>query len=45
MPKALESKLQREAVKKGLRGARKDAYVFGTMRNKLNWKPKREIKK
>lgn len=34
MPKALERKLAREASKKHLKGARKNAYVYGTM-NKI----------
>jgi hypothetical protein len=41
MPKALESKLKKEASKKGLKGKRKAAYVYGTLR-KTGWKPKRE---
>jgi hypothetical protein len=41
MPKKLESKLKREASKKGLKGERNDAYVYGTLR-KTGWKPKRE---
>ena len=41
MPKALEHKLEREAESKGLKGKRKDAYVYGTLR-KTGWKPKRE---
>jgi hypothetical protein len=43
MPKKLESKLKREAPKKGLKGERKDAYVYGTLR-KTGWKPKQEKK-
>ncbi len=43
MPKKLESKLKREASKKGLKGERKDAYAYGTLR-KAGWKPKREKK-
>jgi hypothetical protein len=43
MPKKLESKLKREASKKGLKGERKDAYVYGTLR-KTGWKPKQEKK-
>ena len=39
----LESKLKREASKKGLKGERKDAYVYGTLR-KTGWKPKQEKK-
>ena len=38
MPKALERKLKAEAKKKGLKGKRADAYVYGTMR-KTGWKP------
>lgn len=41
MPKKMEAALKREATKKGLKGDRKDAYVYGTMR-KTGWKPKRE---
>ena len=40
MPKKIEFKLKREASKKGLKGERKDAYVYGTLR-KTGWKPKR----
>jgi hypothetical protein len=41
MPKAEEAKLKREAKKKGLRGKRASAYVYGTLR-KEGWKPNRE---
>jgi len=41
MPKKLEKKLKRSAKKKGLKGKRKNAYIFGTMR-KLGWKPKKK---
>jgi len=41
MPKALESKLKREAKKKGLKGKRAAKYVYGTLR-KTGWKPERE---
>lgn len=41
MPKVMERKLKRKATKKGLKGERKDAYVYGTLR-KTGWKPKRE---
>lgn len=41
MPKEMERKLRAEAKKKGLKGDRADAYVFGTMR-KAGWHPKRE---
>jgi hypothetical protein len=41
MPKKLEKELKKEAKKKGLKGERADAYVYGTMR-KTGWKPERE---
>lgn len=41
MPKKMERKLKKEASAKGLKGARADAYVYGTMR-KTGWKPNRE---
>jgi len=41
MPKALEEKLEFQAEAKGFSGARKRAYVYGTMR-KTGWKPERE---
>lgn len=34
MPKEVERKLEKQATKKGLKGKRKDAYVYGTM-NKM----------
>lgn len=34
MPKAVENKLKKQARKKGLKGKRANAYVYGTM-NKL----------
>lgn len=43
MPKALEKELQHEASKKGLKGKRKAAFVYGTMR-KTGWVPSREKK-
>ena len=43
MPKALEDALKKAAVKRGFKGKRKDAYVYGTMR-KTGWKPERERK-
>jgi hypothetical protein len=43
MPKKMEKELKKEAKKKGLKGDRADAYVYGTMR-KAGWKPKRERK-
>jgi len=41
MPKKLEAALKKAAARRGLSGARADAYVYGTMR-KTGWKPKRE---
>ena len=41
MPKKMHEALERQAKKKGLKGKRKCAYVYGTMR-KAGWKPKRE---
>ena len=32
MPKKLHRKLERQAKKKGLKGKRKKAYVYGTMK-------------
>lgn len=43
MPKKMERELKAEAKKKGLKGARADAYVYGTLR-KTGWKPSREKK-
>jgi len=39
MPKAMERKLKAQARKKGFKGKRADAYVYGTLR-KTGWKPK-----
>lgn len=44
MPKALERKLEKEARKRGLKGARKAAYVYGTMR-KTGWRPSTQKRK
>lgn len=41
MPKKLEAELKREGRKRGYRGKRLDAYVYGSLR-KAGWKPKRE---
>jgi len=41
MPKKMEKALKAEAKKKGLKGAKADAYVYGTMR-KTGWKPKKK---
>ena len=43
MPEALERKLLREAIKKHLKGKRRDAYVYGALRQ-TGWKPTRERK-
>lgn len=43
MPKKLERELKRKAKKKGLKGEKADAYVYGTLR-KTGWKPKSEKK-
>lgn len=44
MPKKMEKSLKKQARKKGLKGKRKNAYVYGTMR-KTGWKPKKERNK
>jgi hypothetical protein len=44
MPEKLERKLKAQARKKGFKGKRKDAYVYGTLRA-IGWKPEREKKK
>lgn len=41
MPKKMEEKLKKEAKKKGLKGDKAKAYVYGTMQ-KAGWKPKRK---
>jgi len=43
MPKALESKLKREAKAKGLKGKRAVAYIYGTLR-KTGWTPSTQKK-
>ena len=45
MPKALERKLAKEAVKKGFKPGsdRYEAYIWGTMR-RTGWVPSRERK-
>lgn len=42
MPKKMEKALKKKAKEKGLTGDRADAYVYGTMQEKTNWKPKRK---
>ena len=44
MPKKAERALKRSAKKKGLKGKRARAYVYGAMR-KAGWKPKSERKR
>lgn len=44
MPKALEKKLKKEAKKKGLKGKRAAAYIYGTMR-KTGWVPSTQKKR
>jgi hypothetical protein len=41
MPKEMEKELKSQAQKKGLKGKRLGAYIYGTMR-KAGWKPKKE---
>lgn len=43
MPKKMEQALKKEAKKKGLKGERADAYVYGTMR-KTGWTPSTQKK-
>lgn len=44
MPKELEEKLKREVADKNWSKAKKNAYIYGTMRA-TGWKPSREKKK
>lgn len=48
MPKGkfgkMERELEKEAAKKGLTGARRDAYIYGTLR-KQGWTPTPDKKK
>jgi hypothetical protein len=41
MPKEQERLLKRQAKRKGLKGKRANAYVYGTLR-KMGWKPRGE---
>jgi hypothetical protein len=41
MPKALHDRLARQARKKGLKGKRKNAYIYGTM-NKIEKKKRKK---
>ncbi len=40
MPKKVHEALKKEATKKGLKGERKDAYIYGTL-NKIEKKKKK----
>jgi hypothetical protein len=44
MPKALERKLKAQARKKGFKGKRANAYVYGTLR-KTGWTPSTQKKR
>ena len=41
MPKKAERALKNQAKKKGLKGKKKNAYIYGALR-KLGWKPKKK---
>ncbi len=41
MPKKMEKALRKAAKKKGLKGKKKAAYIYGTLR-KTGWKPKKK---
>lgn len=43
MPKKLEKALKKQARKKGLKGKRAAAYIYGALRA-TGWKPEREKK-
>lgn len=43
MPKALHRKLARQATKKGLKGKRRNKYIYGTMR-RTGWTPSHQKK-
>lgn len=43
MPEKLERELKKQAEKKGLTGARKAAYIYGTLR-KTGWQPSTQKK-
>jgi len=45
MPLKLERKLKKEASKRGYGKERTGAFVYGTMRDKLDWTPSTEKKK
>jgi hypothetical protein len=43
VPKKMERELKKEAKKKGLKGKRAGAYIYGTLR-KTGWKPSKKGK-
>ena len=43
MPVKMEKKLKAQAKKKGYKGKKAKAYIYGTMR-KTGWKPSKEKK-
>lgn len=46
MPVEMERRLKRRARQKGLTGERADAYVYGTMQKRTDWKPgKKRLKR
>jgi len=44
MPKKIEKALFRAGRKKGKKGESLNAFVYGVLRHKFGWKPKREKK-
>lgn len=42
MPKKMEAALKRAARKKGLKGKKAGAYIYGSMRA-TGWKPKKKL--
>lgn len=44
MPEKMEKTLKKHARKMGLKGDRLNAYVYGTMQKKTDWKPKKKKK-
>ena len=44
LPKKMEEELKKQARKKGLKGKRANAYIYGTLR-KTGWKPSTQKKK
>jgi len=41
MPKELENALKKQAKKKGIKGERANAYIYGVMR-RTGWEPKKK---